>query len=431
MSKFRHLTSEDRSAIRNGLDKKHSFKQIARDTGFDCTTISKEVRNRRIFKKVGGANAFNDCKNRRGCSVKYLCGKLRCNNRCCFCKITPCSKQCADYVMEICEAREKPPYVCNGCKNRQTCTLEKALYNASLAQKEYEEILIESRTGICADQEEIRRIDEIISPLIKKGQSIHHIFVNHKSELMQSEKTIYNYVDLSLFSARNIDLPRKVRFRPRKSKHEGLKIDRTCRLGRSYDDYLTFMSSNPDRFIVEMDTVHGKKGGKVLLTLEFVTVKFIIIILLDSCTAKAVEAAINNLYKDLESELFTKMFKLILTDNGSEFSNPVAIEVDSDGVIRSQIFYCDPNMSQQKGALENNHEMIRRISPKGKSLDHLAQSDITKMMNHINSYARPILNDQTPHTMFECMFGIEALNRLGAELIPPDDIILHPSLLSK
>jgi len=333
--------------------------------------------------------------------------------------------------MEICKAREKPPYVCNGCKNRPTCTMEKALYNASLAQKEYEEIQIESRSGICADQQEIRRIDELISPLINKGQSIHHIFVNHKSEIMQSEKTIYNYVDMSLFSARNIDLPRKVRFRPRKSRHESLKVDRMCRLGRSYDDYIAFIAANPDRYIVEMDTVHGIKGGKVLLTLEFVTVKFMIIILLESCTAKEVEDAINRLYDDLGSELFANLFQLILTDNGSEFTNPDAIEIDCDGVIRSQIFYCDPYMSQQKGALENNHEMIRRISPKGKPLDHLTQADVTQMMNHINSYARSILNDRTPYKMFECMFGIEALNRLGAELIPPDEVTLRPSLLSK
>jgi IS30 family transposase len=309
--------------------------------------------------------------------------------------------------------------------------MEKAIYKAQIAHKEYEEIQIESRTGICVDEKEIRRIDTIISPLLKKGQSIHHILINHKSEIMHSEKTLYNYVSMSLFEARNIDLPRKVRFRPRKSRHEGLKVDRLCRLGRTYDDYLTFIASNPDRYVVEMDTVHGTKGGKVLLTLEFVSVKFMIIILLESCTAKEVENAFNRLYEDLSSELFTNLFQLILTDNGSEFTNPDAIEVDCDGVIRSQLFYCEPYMSQQKGALENAHEMIRRISPKGKTLDHLTQADITIMTNHINSYARPILNDRTPHKMFECMFGLEALNLLGAELIPPDMVILHPSLLSK
>jgi IS30 family transposase len=88
-------------------------------------------------------------------------------------------------------------------------------------------------------------------------------------------------------------------------------------------------------------------------------------------------------------------------------------------------------MSQQKGALENNHEMIRRISPKGKSIDHLVQADVDKMMNHINSYARPILNDRTPHKMFECMYGIDTLNILGAELIHPDMVVMHPSLLKK
>ena len=430
MSKFRQLTLDDRCTIRSGLDKKHSFKQIARDTGFDCTTIAKEVRNRRIFKKTGSiGKAFNDCKNRYECSEKYLCGNMRCNRRCCFCSKTLCIKNCPEYVMEICKAREKPPYVCNGCKKLTTCSMEKALYNAQLAQKEYKEIQRESRTGICADEQEIRRINELISPLLKKGQSIHNICVNHMSEIMHSEKSIYKYVDMSLFSAKNIDLPRKVRFRPRKSRHEGFKVDKKCRLGRTYEDYITFTTSNPNRHLVEMDTVYGKQGGKVLLTLEFVSVKFMIIVLLESCTAKEVENAINHLYDILGHELFSKLFQLILTDNGSEFSDPTAIEFYQDGLRRSFLFYCEPNMSQQKGALENNHEMIRRISPKGKSLDHLTQADVLIMMNHINSYARGILNDRTPHIMFECMFGIDALNRLGAELIDPDSVTLHPSLL--
>jgi IS30 family transposase len=333
--------------------------------------------------------------------------------------------------MDICKIREKPPYVCNGCVKRGTCTMEKALYNAQMAHNEYLEIQRESRAGICADESEVRRIDTIISPLIRKGQSIHHILINHKNEIMHSEKTVYNYVDMSLFSARNIDMPRKVRFRPRKSRHEGVKIDRMCRIGRTYEDYISFKASNPDRHIVEMDTVYGVRGGKVLLTLEFVAVKYMIIILLESCTGKEVENAFNHLYALLGPELFSSLFRVILTDNGSEFTDPDAIEVDSDGVVRTQLFYCEPYMSQQKGALENCHEMIRRISPKGRSLDHLTQTEISTMMNHINSYGRKILNDQTPHRMFECMFGSDAVDRLGAELIPPDLVILHPSLLSK
>ena len=80
---------------------------------------------------------------------------------------------------------------------------------------------------------------------------------------------------------------------------------------------------------------------------------------------------------------FTKLFPLCLADNGTEFSDPFGIEVDSDGVIRSRVFYCDPSSPGQKGACENNHEFIRRIIPKFTDLGQYAQAEINLMMDHI------------------------------------------------
>jgi len=59
-----------------------------------------------------------------------------------------------------------------------------------------------------------------------------------------------------------------------------------------------------------------------------------------------------------------------------EFSNPFAIEFDKEGKRRTHIFYCDPSSPYQKGAAENNHELIRRIVPKGDSFNPYAQEDI-------------------------------------------------------
>lgn len=83
---------------------------------------------------------------------------------------------------------------------------------------------------------------------------------------MCSEKTLYNYVDGCLFDIRNIDLPRKVKYRPRYKKPE-LKVDRGCRVGRNYHDYEVYMEQHPDTAVVQMDSVIGSKGGKVLLTI--------------------------------------------------------------------------------------------------------------------------------------------------------------------
>lgn len=122
---------------------------------------------------------------------------------------------------------------------------------------------------------------------------------------------------------------------------------------------------------------------------------------------------------------------MILTDNGSEFSNPKAIEFDKQGNPRTRIFYCDPSSPYQKGAIENNHELIRRIIPKGHSLDSYIQKDISLMMNHVNSYGRKKLNNRSPYTAFSFLYGTVTLKKLGSEFISPNDVTLIPKLLKK
>lgn len=142
--------------------------------------------------------------------------------------------------------------------------MEKHIYSAVSSHNEYESVRSESRSGVSLSENELSALDSFISPLIKKGQSIHHICSNNKSEIMFSEKTIYNYVDAGLFSAINLDLPRKVRCRPRKSNHDNFKVDKGCRTGRTYKDFQKYLSSVPGCPVVQMDSVIGTKGGKVL-----------------------------------------------------------------------------------------------------------------------------------------------------------------------
>jgi IS30 family transposase len=247
---------------------------------------------------------------------------------------------------------------------------------------------------------------------------------------MHSERTIYTYIGKGLLSASNLDLARKVRFRPRKSRHDDFKVDKACRTGRTYEDYLAFMAANPDTRVVQMDTVYGRKeDGKCLLTIHFTDSHFMLVYLLGARTARSVADVFRSLRGALGNELFATLFMLILTDNGSEFSDPKTIECDDEGELLTQVYYCEPRMSQQKGAVENNHIMIRYILPKGTSFEGLTQADASLLMNHINSYGRATLNDHPPHFIFECMFGDETLKKIGAELVPPDNVTLRPLLL--
>lgn len=318
--------------------------------------------------------------------------------------------------------------MCNGCKTRNSCCLRKKVYEAKAAQKEYEAVRSESRQGFAVSPNELQRIDEIISPLIKKGQSVHHICASNANEIMLDEKTVYNYIDAGLLSVGNLDLPRKVRYRARKRK-KPLRVDKQCHVGRSYEDYLAFIAENPDIPVVQMDSVEGRKGGKVLLTLFFTNSQFMLAFLRDRNTARSVTEIFNRLDGLLGREKFTELFPVILTDRGSEFTDPVSVECDYNGELRTRIFFCDPQRSDQKGGCEVTHEMIRRILPKGTSFDALTQQDVDLMMSHINSYARKKLNNRPAHQLFSILHGEDTLSALGAALIPANEINLTPALL--
>jgi IS30 family transposase len=433
-AKYAHMTEDDRYAIKNGLDGGETFKAIASKIGKDCTTVSKEVKARRVFRKTGGiGQKFNDCAHRFGCLENSLCtGKICKGRRCRNCHDVYCGdkKLCERFEREFCPQRDLAPYVCNGCHMRIRCTLEKAFYEPRGAQREYEGLRHDARAGFDLDEAEVCRLNAIVSPLLKKGQSLHHICANNASKIMLSERAMYNYVNASLFDARNIDMPRKVRYKKRKQKREA-KVDKGCVVGRTYEDYLAFRAGNPDISVVEMDTVHGSQGGKALLTLHFVDTHFMLAILIDGLTAFDVALAFKWLRRTLGFELYGMLFVLILTDRGSEFSNPKDIEFDEEGEGRTRLFYCDPQQSQQKGSAEKNHSEIRRVLPKGTSFDNLCQDDITLMMNHVNSYGRKSLNNRPPMELFRFIYGSETLEMLGAELVPADDIVLRPSLLKR
>ena len=327
------------------------------------------------------------------------------------------------------------PYVCNACPSFSKCTLLKTFYDAEKAHLKAHQAISHSRSGLSINEKEIARLNRIISPLVKQGHSVHEIYITHRDELMCSEKTIYNYIDDCLLDVRNIDLPRKVRFRVRRRKPE-FKVDKECRIGRTYKDFEAFIEKNPDTAVVQMDSVIGSVGGKCLLTIHFVQSSFMLAFLRDANTSQSVIDIFNSLDTQLGPKVFSRLFPVILTDNGSEFSNPKKIEqrdhcIGEYNTHRTHIFYCDAGGPHQKGAIEVNHELIRRVVPKGSNFDSLTQEDIIRMMNHINSYKRKKLNNRSPYETFSFHFGEEVLYLLGYDSVPADQILLKPALLKK
>ena len=429
MPNYKHLTLDDRSFIHSSLNAGHSFRQIAHHLDKDPSTISKEVRHRRIHLSAGAAGRTpNKCIHKKTCTISGLCDQPKCkHNFCRYCK--RCNAFCSEFQEEHCPSLSKPPYVCNGCKLIYGCVLTKYFYRALSANQAYQTKLVDCRSGLSYTEDELQYMDEVITPLVKKKQSIHHICVTQADNILCSERTIYKLIEQGVLTVRNIDLPRKVRYRLRR-KSPTFKVDKSCRIGRTYQDFQNYLEQHPDTPIVQMDSVEGCKGGKVLLTIFFTQSNVMLIYLRNHNTSQSVIDVFNSLYETLGKETFMRLFPVILTDNGSEFSNPRAIEYDASGQMRTKLFYCDPSSPHQKPEIERNHEFIRMVLPKGKSFDELTQNDVDLLVCHINSLIRKKLNDRSPITTFSFFHGDLILPKLGLQAIPPDEVTLTPALLA-
>ena len=146
-------------------------------------------------------------------------------------------------------------------------------------------------------------------------------------------------------------------------------------------------------------------------------------------TAKCVVQTLDMIEQSIGSEMFVSLFEVLLTDNGHEFWNLKEMERSITSGKRTRVFFCDANRSDQKGACENNHKLLRCIIPKGTSIDHLMQSDMVKITNHINSYCRKSLYGHSPYALARNVIPEDFFVLLGLETIEPGEVILKPSLL--
>ena len=384
MTKHKHLTLSDRNDIQLGLERGETFKAIGQSILKDPTTVSKEVkRNRQVREST-------------------------CHN-------LPCP------------LLDKAPFVCNGCpKRRQNCGFKKIFYLAKQAQKQYEQTLVEAREGTPLNSKTFWDMDKVISDGVKKGQHIYHILKTHNLDV--SSSTVYRHIRKGYLSIAPIDLARAVKFKERR-KNNLPSIPKEAKKGRSYEDFLNYLALKQLNSWLEMDTVMGRMGGKVLLTFNLSFCNFIFARLLDNKTALEV---IKHLY-DIKNTLhqadkdFCQLFPVILTDNGGEFARVDDIEMDVRG--ESKLFFCDPNRSDQKGRIEKNHTLIRDILPKGTSFDNLTQEDINLVCSHVNSVKRAALNGKSAYELFAFTYGEEIPKLLGISKIPAEDVCQSSTLL--
>ena len=427
----KHLTEDDRAYIAEALQANMTFKEIAATLSKDPTTISKEVKTNRTYKQAGCfvENSPNLCVYRKNCGESGLCSSewqgRHCYSGCCRC--SRCNEVCKKFEKEECPQLKKAPFVCNGCRKKQSCRLEKYYYKAVAAHRLYGQRLRTSRMGILIGQDECMELDNFITPLVKRGQPISHIYNSCPDKIPCSKTTLYRYVNSGVLSLKNIDLRSVVRYKPRKKKY--MPKTSISRKGRTYLDFQEFVANSPGINVWEMDVVEGKKGGKALLTLFSRETKLMLIFLLEEKTQDEILAALDFLEEQVGSGLFAKTFQVILTDNDPAFLNAREIEASfMNPSKRAFLFFCDPYSSYQKGGIEKNHEYIRWVLPKGSRFDHLSWHDIALLASHINSVARDSLDGLTPYKAMK-QLNPSLLDRVHLLPIPPLEVTLTPGLL--
>ena len=208
-------------------------------------------------------------------------------------------------------------------------------------------------------------------------------------------------------------------------------VPKALKVGRAYEDFLVFIEENQISAWVEMDTVIGRIGGKVILTLDFTLCNFMAAILLDNKSSAEAAIKIQGIKTAFAARglRFGDSLPLILTDNGGEFSDVSSFECDLAGVKETDLFFCDPMQSCQKPKVEKNHTLFRDIVPKGQSFDGFTQETVNLIFSHVNSVKRKSLNGKTPYEVFSFAFGADIADIFGIIPIPAPAVIQSPKLL--
>ena len=398
-AKYKHLTIDDRKEIMECLEKGMTFKAIARRIGKDPTTISKEVKKHRTPADAD--------------------------------KVTTTKGDGTPIDGRVCPHLLRAPFVCNPCeRRRRQCPFQKQLYIAPKAHHEYETLLRDARDGVALNKDEFWSGNAIITEQMKKGQRLYHIMETF--DVGFSKSSAYRHLHKGYLSVGKLNMPRVPKFKARKQ-YKISCVPKAVRVGRTYDDFKAFVEANEVKHWVEMDTVIGKIGGKVIMTFHFTLCNFMFGLLLDNKTAAEAACKVRALKSAWQKNgvSFKDIMPLLLTDNGGEFAHVAAFTDGLQGEKESDLFFCDPYCSSQKPRVEKNHTMFRDIVPKGTPFDNFTQDTVNLIFSHVNCIKRKVLNAKTPYDMFTFLYPDVRPDLFGVTKIPAEQVVQSPLLLQK
>ena len=364
-----------RKIISSSLSKGKKARQIADDLGLDVSAVSKEIKRNRIVSKEAYRNAIDP----------------------------------------ICEKTLRFPYVCNGCNLKYSCHKKQYKYDVKRAQEFADYRLIASRRGINLTKQEFDVLNNKIHDGLANGNSIYHIVVSN-DDISSSVSTVYRYINAGYLKTKKIDLPYACTYKKRKKsnkKYEYRENTKINRSNRTYLDYLSYSRRHPNLYTVQMDFLGSiKSDSKSILTLTIPTIHFVMLFIIEKPNSNKIVDVFNYLATLLESK-FNEIFPIILTDRDPAFSDYEGIETDNiTGEIRTNVFYCDAFKSNQKANVENMNKQLRKYFPKGKSIDHYTQKQITEINMFINNQKLHSLSGFSANDAFIKIFGKDTLEKL-------------------
>lgn len=411
-TKNTHFTLETRKLIEEGLNSNYSVTEIAKLLHRDRSNISREIsKHTKIHTPLtfGKANRCNNCKKRKEC-------------------LRSTSLECEDFENDLCEKLKSSPHVCNGCETKSGCRKAKQYYKAMEANLQYEEKLHSTRKTLHYTELELNILNNDFYCLVKNTGSIYHsLIVINGMGFTFKKSSIYRQIKKGRLRLKSSDLPRVSKRVKKESKDKSYKRDIE---GHTYEDYIDYKNSNQKAIEWQMDCVQGiiGKDEPVLLTLQIVEIKFLFAFIMTKQTANKVKETLEYFKNEITPVIFDKIVNILLTDNGHEF---IKLEDLQEICTSTNIYYCHPYSSYEKGSIENNHEQIRKVIPQGVSLKPYSQNDINNVISNANSLLREKLDGKCPFDLVNNYIPIETLNKLGIHKIPVKDVQLNPYLLGE
>ena len=290
--KYRHLSIESREAIKDGLYARKTSREIAKEIGFNHSTIVREVKRNRVAKIPAlrsGSRAlfcanFNSCGKcseicKRCASPLTLCKK---------CRHIHCHEICSDFKIKECELTKTWPYICEiNCTKRNKCRLPKYSYSAANAQDTYKKKLVFSREGVDLDAEEMEELRKLVEPLLADGKNPYVCSVELAGRMKVSPRTLYRYIDRTDIDISALKLKRKVKYKKRK-KHgvsDRTNFDVT---GHEYLDFLE-LPEELQLKVTQGDTVEGfRVNSNRIFTLHRAAAHFQFMQLIHDGTSKSI-----------------------------------------------------------------------------------------------------------------------------------------------